>query len=274
MKCSCQSIINNASVCGFLPTLHLCFSTDRGWSFRTEAHLMEFSWVKLKGLGTGGCFLTCFFFFVYSFPKKKKKSKQTENKHVVNMLYGGKQWSQDSLWQRGVTPLQTTDIFSKCRQTAIVIIFSCKNNRYASIRDGNDCYRQSRNIGWIFPLSDSPDFAHACIYLYIPWSPAVPRWPPVQKVWGTPAPIARGTQEGGCLLWHLPTFAFHLQLPLKHKPGEAARCSSDHPQQDESGCAAMFVLADLFRCFKVIYSDLQKVQAHWSILNLQLNFLC
>lgn len=98
----------------------------------------------------------------------------------------------------GVTPLQTTDFFPKRRQTAIVIMFSCNNDRYSSRRDGNDRCRQSRNTGGIFSLSDSPDFAHACMYLYIPRSPAVPRWPPVQKVWGTPVPIARGTQEGGC----------------------------------------------------------------------------
>lgn len=133
-----------------------------------QRHISCFPESSLRALGLVDVFLPAFFFFYSSPKKKKKKSKQTENKHVVNMLYGGKQWSQDSLWQRGVTPLQTTDIFSKCRQTAIVIIFSCKNNRYASIRDGNDCYRQSRNIGWIFPLSDSLDFAHACIYLYIP----------------------------------------------------------------------------------------------------------
>lgn len=240
-----------------------------------QRHISCFPESSLRALGLVDVFLPAFFFF-FTLPQRKKKKKA--NKQKTNMwltcCMEENNGAKTVCGRGGVTPLQTTDIFSKCRQTAIVIIFSCKNNRYASIRDGNDCYRQSRNIGWIFPLSDSLDFAHACIYLYIPWSPAVSRWPPVQKVWGTPAPIARGTQEGGCLPWHLPTFAFHLQSPLKHKPGEAARCSSDHPQRDESGCAAMFVLADLFRCFKVIYSDLQKVQAHWSILNLQLNFLC
>lgn len=76
------------------------------------------------------------------------------------------------------------------------------------------------------------------------------------------------------MTWHFPTFAFCLQMPFEYKAGERAYSSSDHPHEDERSCTEMLLLADLFQNYKVIYLDLWKMQAHWSILNLQQNFLC
>lgn len=143
-----------------------------------------FAWVKTKSLRTGGGCVTCF--FVYSALEEKP------SKSVAKMLYGGEQRSQDSLWWQGHTIANYTVFFSKCRQIAIVIIFSCNNDRYAYGRDNNDCCRQSRNTVGFFSTVRLP---WLCTYWCIPQSRGDP---PVRCVSGKSIPVARGTQRGDC----------------------------------------------------------------------------
>lgn len=137
--------------------------------------------------------LHVFFLFVYSAQEQKKK----KPKHVENMLRAGEQQSQDSSWQQGHA-IANYAFFSKCRQIAIVIMFSCNNDRYAYRRDNNDCRRQSSNTVEIFSLWGYADFGHTDISPKVQLSSGDP---PVHCVSGKSVPVATGTQGGDCT-WH------------------------------------------------------------------------
>lgn len=134
-----------------------------------------------------------FFLFVYSAQEERKK----KPKHEENTLHAWEQQSQDSSWQQGHAIANYT-FFSKCRQIAIVIMFSCNNDRYAYRRDNNDCCRQSSNTVEIFSLWGYADFGHTDISPKVQLSSGDL---PVRCVSGKSIPVARGTQGGDCT-WH------------------------------------------------------------------------